>query len=457
MKLLGHAIARYAGRRFALFVILATIIGLPAGVLRVFCVGNACESRVSDSSTTPFCSLPQQMRSVTSQGTWEGRTGEILAVSESSRVVGSTYPDNDVPVEWPNLRSGTHTVPIVLSGVGIRRGVRLNPDAGLDDIAPTLAAAANFDRPHPEVRSGKALAEALDPASTAPRLLMVVALKGVGAADVDAARWPRLREEISDGAAIEAATVSSSAADPVASMTTIGTGGIPAEHGITGTMVRDDEGRLVTAWGPDSPINVIATLGDDLDEAFSDRSTIALVGTEPGDRALIGGRWYVGRDDDLVSMLPSDATPAAVVQQVSSLLGSSALAKDGVPDVLGVALAGPNREVDSAVGELVRIARRATRGAVTVAIAGTGSAADPDADVRAPQLKRRLERQLPGSSPMIEALGPGVVFVDQRALTRQKVSDDVVLRALLRMRDEEGAPLFADVFPTLAVSFGRFC
>ena len=54
----------------------------------------------------------------------------------------------------PSLET-TPRVSLEIAGSGIRAG-RLPPDASLDDLAPTLAAAMGIERPHPEVRSGEA-------------------------------------------------------------------------------------------------------------------------------------------------------------------------------------------------------------------------------------------------------------------------------------------------------------
>ena len=68
------------------------------------------------------------------------------------------------------------------------------------------------------------------------------------------------------GIAAGLATAGSLPLDPTAVETTIGTGGLPSQHGITGTWVRNAQGRLVRAFGPGAPTPVIAALGDDLDQ-----------------------------------------------------------------------------------------------------------------------------------------------------------------------------------------------
>ena len=80
------------------------------------------------------------------------------------------------------------------------------------------------------------------------------------------------------------ATAGSLPLDPTAVESTIGTGGLPSQHGITGTWVRNTQGRLTRAFGPGAPPPVIASLGDDLDAATAGRAKIGLIRTTPGRR-----------------------------------------------------------------------------------------------------------------------------------------------------------------------------
>jgi hypothetical protein len=58
---------------------------------------------------------------------------------------------------------------------------------------------------------------------------------------------------------------------------------------------------------------------------------------------------------------------------------------------------------------------------------------------------------------LIESVVPGGFFVDQDELARRRVSEDEVLRAVVRARDDSGGPAFADAFPAIAVAFERYC
>ena len=448
-------VSRWKGRRLAGFLVVALSLGVPAAALRILCVGRSCAEAASAAAATPFCSLPDDVRAAVEDGSRDGRSGELLAVAGETPIVGDSAAGS-VEATWPSVGKASPTVPLVLAGNRVRAGTALPQGSGLDDVAPTLARVLGFDRPHPEVRSGRSIDEAIEDLDAAPDLVVLVALKGTGTREVTEApdRWPALTSLIEQGASTMSGITRSAGTDPVAAMTTIGTGGTPAQHGMTATMVRGDDGALVEAWGPRSPINVIATLGDDLDERFRQRSIVSLIGTQPGDLGLVGGRWYVGGDRDLVSMLPRHAGPGLLAEQATRQLELSSLGSGGPPDLLAVALSGAGARQDAALGRIVRVAERETGGSVTFAIAGTGSEGN---GISADVLRRRLEGSIPGRESLIEALAPGSVFVDQAALARRGVSDDVVLRALLELEAPDGTRLFADAFPAIAVSFGRFC
>ncbi len=89
--------------------------------------------------------------------------------------------------------------------------------------------------------------------------------------------------------------------EPAATLTTIGTGGLPSQHGITGNLIRDKRGAPVPAWSADAPTSVIATLADDWDHATGQAAKIGLIAPDQTDQGLVGGTWYLSHDrDDLV-------------------------------------------------------------------------------------------------------------------------------------------------------------
>jgi hypothetical protein len=277
-------------------------------------------------------------------------------------------------------------------------------------------------------------------------------LKGIGSDDLQRAaphRWVNLRRLMDEGAATTSATTGSLPLDPAAALTTIGTGGLPSEHGITGTLVRNDEGKLVQAWGPGTPFSVISTLGDDLDELNDDRPLIGLVGNDE-DRGLIGGNWYPGGDRD-------DAGGAGghEPEVLEFLLDQLTYGADDVTDFLAVALPYGVAAADSMVGGLVDMAREAVGDDLTVVVAGTGSSPRGGDPLRPPVLEDMVESEL--GADLVEATAVGGLFLDQDALGKAGASRQDVVQALLRLRAPEGEPLFADAFTSVAVSLARYC
>jgi hypothetical protein len=299
------------------------------------------------------------------------------------------------------------------------------------------------------VRSGAAI-EGLADADAEPRLVLLAVWKGVGGADLDARRerWPVLRSLVTLGTGTTAADAGSLPLDPAAILTTIGTGGLPRQHGITGTLVRNDEGRVVEAWGPGSPVSVIAALGDDLDESRDGRPRIGVVGTHEADRGAIGGTWYTGgsdRDDVVIVEAPE------VAAEAEALLATG-YGTDEEPDLLVVVMEGPIPRLDAALGDLVAAAREASGGSLAVVVTSTGSYGGAGG-ASVETIERAVEDRL--GADAVEAMAVGGAFLD-RDLLGGGLSTDQVVGALRRIQ-RGGEPLLADAFPALAVSFGRYC
>jgi hypothetical protein len=326
----------------------------------------------------------------------------------------------------------------------------IDSGATLDGAAPTLAELIGLSRPHPDVRSGRAIESVI--AGNGARLAVVVVWKGVGSRDLEdqPGSWPVLRRLRREGAGTLDARVGSLPLDPAAVLTTIGTGGLPRDHGITGALVRNDRGRAVPAWGPSAPFSVIATLGDDLDERFDQAPRIGLVGTAASDGGLIGGNWYIENDRDDVVV---DPRPGPQGEAAERLLATG-YGRDDVPDLLAVAMEGPVASLDRALGRLVAAADRASGGEAAVVVAGTGSVDPGPGAVQAREVERSIESEL---GVVVEATAVGGLFLDQEATARLDVSDDRVVAAARDLKAPGGGRLFADVFPQIAVTFARYC
>jgi hypothetical protein len=259
------------------------------------------------------------------------------------------------------------------------------------------------------------------------------------------------------GAATVVGTTGSLPLDPAATLTTIGTGGLPSQHGITGALVRNDHGRVVGAWGPGAPFSVIATLPDDLDQAMDQRPMIGLVASDEADRGIVGGNWYIGHDRDAIVV----ATGSSAVPAAEQLLAEG-FGRDAVPDILAVVLDGPVGSIDRRTQELVAAAERAAGGSVAVAVAGTGGSgvdagSTDGARIRVSDVVSQVDAGVSGDANVIAGAVSGGLFLDQGALAREGISADAVVRATMGVTALDGTRVFEDAFQGFAVSFERYC
>lgn len=436
-----------SGRRLLLLVAVLAALGAPAALLQVACIGRSCDRGPASPARVPFCGLPEGLRRDIVAGYREGRSPDVLAVTDRTPVF--TRVSDGIRASWPGLGSSiSDRVPLAFSSGGTPRRAALDPDVTLDRVAPTVAAALGFDRPFPEVRSGTAIDGFAGP--KVPRLVLMVAWKGVGSAELEPRpdEWPFLASMIRSGAGTLRARTGSLPLDPTATLTTLGTGGLPSQHGITGSVVRGDGGDVVPAFGDGAPVTVIATLAEDLDKALGQRPVIGLVGTSELDRGVIGGAWYPRHDTDEVVV----ARGAGVLPAARAMLRG--MGDDADPDILAVVLDGSIRSMDRRTDQIVRASRRATGGSLFVAVAGTGSPPTERAAISDEALRDVVEEAVPGPAPAVAATVPGGFYLDQDTLRATEVTGQVAVEALLQAPDDLA---MADAFQGFAVSFARFC
>jgi len=446
-------------------LVLIGVLGLPAIGLRFLCVGASCDEEATAASEVPFCSLEAELRSRITAGFREGRSPEVLVVARDDSIAGGTGFGQDLPAPvWPSSGVGGARVPIAFAGEGVAPAT-VPEGTPVTSIAPTLAAIIDFERPFPEVRSGESIEGVAGEGS--PRLLLQVILKGIGSDDLEAQpdAWPFLRGLMDEGASTMNGDTGSLPLDPAAIISTVGTGGSPSQHGITGEFVRTSRGQLVGAFSDDADSPVIATLADDLDQELGQRPRIGLVGATATDRGAVGGEWYGSASDvDEVVIAPRDQVRPALAmladgsgerERAGRTGGNDRFGADDVPDLLSVVLEGDIRKLDRALRRIVAAADGAADGSVALAVTATGSASVDSGEVTdGAEIARDLDEAV--GERVTEAAVPGGLFLDQDALTKLELSEDLVIEQLERLGGPDG-DLFADVFPAIAVTFARYC
>ena len=229
--------------------------------------------------------------------------------------------------------------------------------------------------------------------------------------------WPFLASLLDEGAGTLVASTGSLPLDPAATLATLGTGGLPSQHGITGSFVRNETGEVVAAFGTGAPVPVIATLADDLDapsspgvrSPYEQRPVISLVATDDRDRGLIGGDWYENHDSDRVIL----AVGADAVSSARSLLERpprrrrAGSARRGARRIRP--FDGSSQRADRYGGRRCHAAGRRSSSSREPAAEASSTSADPDG-----ALVAAVEDAVPGDAPAVVATVPGGIFLDQR-------------------------------------------
>ena len=434
------------GRRLAVLLIALALIAIPPVVSRALCLGETCAGSGGTAQRIPFCPLPGTLKTLIADGFRSGRSPDVLGVTDSTVLAGGNDPSLHA-IPWPAVNPAPDThVPIALFGNGVDATKPLPGGTGLDQIAPSLSEILGFSRSHPEVRAGVAVPGIAS--GSRPRLLVEIVWKGVGTPDLQAMprSWPYLRGLFDRGGAVATldGVTGSVPLDPAATLTTIGTGGLPYQHGITGTFIRNARGSVTRAWGRGSPPSVISTLPDDLDFRLHEAPKIGLVAPDLSDRGVIGGTWYVPHDSDDVIVGAGDPVAAGLLR--------AGYGADATPDVLAVVLDGSVARMDARTRGIVSAVRASGVPAAFV-VTATGTSAPVIAGV-GDSVARAVDATAP--RPIVEASVPGGIFLDQGALAASGLSSNAAVDAMLAMPDR-GEKLFADAFPGFAVSFARYC
>ena len=435
-------------RRLLLLLGVCAIIALPAGVLRATCAARACDQGRTVQARIPFCPLPGDLKALIADGYYEDRSPDVLgvggvAIAGGAGEASTPWPATD-PV--PDVR-----VPLAFLGTGVDPAATIPDDLTLDRIAPTLTEILGVEWMFPDVHAGLSITGLAR--GDRPRLVLEVVWIGGGTPELEAdpaaaAAWRRI---IDRGAvASTEATTGSLPLDPVATLTTIGTGGPPSQHGITGGRIRDEEeeGAVVAPWTDVAPTSVIAALPDDLVQ--QDPATkVGAVLPSIGARGIVGGTWWDTGDVAEVTIerrRPEDAVEALV---------RNGYGRDETPDVLAVVVDGPASSFARALETIVPLVLREVPD-TTVVIAATGARSPANA-LSAAEIVAHVDANVRSSAPVVEAVTPGGLFLDQGVLAADGLSSQAAVGPMLGMRTASGRKVFADAFPGFAVSFARYC
>jgi hypothetical protein len=434
------------GRRLLVLLGVCALVALPAGVLRATCAAKTCDQGSTVHARVPFCPLPDDVKAGIAAGYYEGRSPDVVGVGAVPVAGGGGEPTSPWPAAdpLPDTR-----VPLAFLGTGVDPHATIPAQLTLDRVAPTLTEILGTRWSFPDVHAGLSITGLAN--GDRPRLVLEVVWTGGGTTELEAdpsasAAWRHLTEHRA-WASTEAGT-GSLPLDPVATLTTIGTGGPPSQHGITGGLIRDEHAGVVAPWSDGAPTSVIASLPDDL-VARRPSTKVGAVLPDRADQGIVGGTWYETGDvaDVTIERRHPDGAVASMLRD-----GYGA---DDTPDVLAVVIGGPASSFAHALDTIVPQVRRAIP-LTTVVAAATGARSSGD-HVTASDVADHVNANVRSSGPIVQAVTPGGIFLDQQVLTADGLSSDAAVRPMLGMRDTAGRTVFRDAFPGFAVSFARYC
>jgi arylsulfatase A-like enzyme len=205
-------------------------------------------------------------------------------------------------------------VPLVFYGPGFIEAqgtVTPHEETTLADVAPTYAEMMDFDFPQ---RQGTPLSSILTETDDSPNLIVSVVIDGGGWNVYK--QWPNsypfMKDLIEKGASISNATVGSSPSVTPSTHTNLSTSAFPDRHGVTGIVVRKNDGSFVGGFTKeldyagsktDPSVTLKATtLADEWDKAMGNEPQIATVSFGNYTAGMIGhGADLAGGDKDIAA------------------------------------------------------------------------------------------------------------------------------------------------------------
>jgi Type I phosphodiesterase / nucleotide pyrophosphatase len=205
-------------------------------------------------------------------------------------------------------------VPLVFHGPGFVKPAgtsSLGAETTLADLAPTYAEMMNFDFPK---RQGIPLTDILVDTEDTPNLIVTAVIDGGGWNVLE--KWPRawpfMKELIDRGASVSNTSVGSSPSVTPSIHTNLSTGAFPDRHGVTGIVVRQNDGSFVGGFSEEldyagsrtdpSVTLKMTTLSDLWDKAMDNAPEIATVSFGNYTAGMIGhGADLPGGDKDIAA------------------------------------------------------------------------------------------------------------------------------------------------------------
>ncbi len=331
----------------------------------------------------------------------EGRSPDVLAVADGTPVVTDV---DGARTPWPAVAAATDPrVPIVFAGAGVTTGANVPDGTTLDGVAPTVSEALGFERTHPEVRSGTAVAG---------RRRRRAAASG-SAGGLEGRRLIRARDRVrTTGRSSPRCSTTARGRSTVRPVRCRSTrrrrsrrSGPAVCRRSTGSPARSSgtvRAGSCRRTRPMLPVQIIATLADDLDHA-NPSTLVGLVAPDERDRGIVGGGWYPGEDPvDAVIGDSADRSARRGGDPVGRLRGRRRPRRPrGRARRLASArwIGGPARSWTEA--------ERATSGSALVVVAGTGSSETDRTRSRTSELVDAVEEAVPGDAPAVAATVAG--------------------------------------------------
>lgn len=240
-----------------------------------------------------------------------GRSGEIMLVPKPHHFMISEWDLRTLESDEPEVKT-THPgpwaylsrVPIVMRGPGIEPGRVVKDPVDITSIAPTYASLLGMG----DIGSSSEELADVTAAVEAPLdAIVTVVIDGGGWNVLDRYpdAWPNIARLMEEGITYEGATIGSAPSTTGALHATFGTGFYPAEHGIPGNVLRDDNGEIVDVfYGKDSDLRhlQVPAVSELWDERNDNAAVVGTVSIENWHLGMIGkGALRDGGDKDLAA------------------------------------------------------------------------------------------------------------------------------------------------------------